>query len=333
MSALSATLLAQLTSPAPRLPQLERWLMDEIWSASAFERSGRSPKAYLLAGEREVNERESLLGATASGVYSELTQAKSDDRTVGAFLAANAGAAAVIFDGCSLREVPRLFGLAKASKRAVVEYGCSRAAIPSETNQFVLGRLGLGLPELGPSQLTSRRELRERNVRFYYFGQANSYHTIENSPESILLWCRFPDQRYTDSTAVDEGLFDGLWDGFELAWRNTVQALPPERMVLVTSDHGYVFLKSGFSDTRLKNSDRTLNGKRFRFFAPEEPLPEAAAGLRVDGERRLAILAGRAHNRPQAPSASQSVYRHGGLSLMEVLTPWLVLGPVGSAKE
>ncbi|MGH8632172.1 MAG: hypothetical protein ACREU7_15600, partial [Burkholderiales bacterium] len=126
-------------------------------------------------------------------------------------------------------------------------------------------------------------------------------------------------------------LFDGIWDGFELAWRNTVQALPPERTVLVTSDHGYVFLKSGFGDTRLKNLDRVLNGKRFKFFAPDELLPQTAPGLWVDEPRRLAILAGRAHNRPQAPSASQSVYRHGGLSLMETLTPWLVLGPAGSA--
>ena len=155
-------------------------------------------------------------------------------------------------------------------------------------------------------------------------------HTIEDGPESILLWCRFPDQRYTDSTAVDEGLFDGIWDGFELAWRNTVQGLPPDRKVLVTSDHGYVFLKSGFSDTRLKSADRPLNGKRFRFFPPEEALPAKVPGLRVDEPRRLAILAGRAHNRPQGPSASQSVYRHGGLSIMEMLTPWLVLGPVGS---
>lgn len=330
MAALDAPLLAQLTAPAPRLPQLEKWLLDEVWSSGAFARAGRSPKDYLLSGERAVNEREGLIGATAGGMYRELAQAGNAERTVARFFESNPGAAAVIFDGCSLREVPRLLELARASRRPVLELGSSRAAIPSETNQFIVDRLGLGLPELAPSQLASRRELRERNVRYYYFGQSNSYHTVEHSPESILLWCRFPDQRYTDSTAVDEGLFDGIWDGFELAWRNTVQALSPDRKVLVTSDHGYVFLKSGFSDTRLKNADRTLNGKRYRFFAPDEPLPASAPGLRVDESRRLAILMGRAHNRPQAPSASQSVYRHGGFSLMEMLTPWLVLGPVGS---
>jgi len=331
VAALDASLLAQLTAPAPRLPQLERWLLDEVWSEQAFEQTGRSPKDYLLAGERQVNDRESLLGTTAGGVYRELLQTATGGRTIGRFFEANRSAAAVVFDGCSLRELPRLRELALASRRAVIETGCGRAAVPSETNQFVTERLGLGLPLLAPSQLASRRELRERQVRYYYFGQSNSYHTIEDQPESILLWCRFPDQRYTDSTAVNEGLFDGIWDGLELAWRNTVQALPPDRTVLVTSDHGYVFLKSGFSDTRLKNADRVLAGKRFRFFLENEALPEAIPGLYVDLSRRLAVLMGRAHNRPQAPSASQSVYRHGGLSLMEMLTPWLVLGPVGSA--
>lgn len=331
MSGLDSSLLLALTDPVARLPGLEAWLKDEVWSDEAFVRAGRSPKDYLLAGERLVNERESLLATTAPQVYSELASAPAPDRTVSSFFAENPRSAAVLFDGCSLREVPRLIELARASRRAVLKRDCGRAAVPSETIQFVAKRLGLGLPALGPSQLASRGELRERNVRYYYFAQSSSYHTIEDGDQSLLLWCRFPDQRYTDSTAVDEGLFDGAWDGFETAWRNTVQALPPDRTVLVTSDHGYVFLKSGFSDTRLKNLDRVLNGKRFRSFEQNETMPERAPGLWLDESRRLAVLAGRGHNRPQAPSASQSVYRHGGLTLMEMLTPWLVLGPVGSA--
>jgi hypothetical protein len=331
VSSLDSSLLFTLTAPTARLPGLEAWLRHEVWSNEAFTRAGRSPKNYLLAGERLVNERESLIAITAPQVYSELASTPIPDRTISGFFSENPGSAAVLFDGCSLREVPRLVELAHASRRAVLESGAGRAAVPSETIQYVANRLGLGLPPLGPSQLTSRAELRERNVRYYYFAQSNSYHTIEDSDQSLLLWCRFPDQRYTDSTAVDEGLFEGAWDGFETAWRNTVQALPPNRTVLVTSDHGYVFLKSGFSDTRFKNLDRVLNGKRFRFHEQTEALPERAPGLWLDESRRLTILACRGHNRPQAPSASQSVYRHGGLTLMEMLTPWLVLGPVGSA--
>jgi len=49
--------------------------------------------------------------------------------------------------------------------------------------------------------------------------------------------------------------------------------------------------------------------------------------LWVDPVMRLAVIAGRGHNRIQGPGA-QSVYRHGALTLMEMLTPWIVLGPV-----
>ena len=215
----------------------------------------------------------------------------------------------------------------RASRREVLEIGCGRAAIPTETEYFVSDRLGLGLPALGPSQLAGRTELKQRNIRFYYYRQISDHHTIEDGEQSFLLWSRYPDQRYTDSTAIDETLFDGLWDGLEQAWQRTVQAVPPDRKVLVTSDHGYIFLGSGLSDPGLKGVDRILEGKRFRVFEPGETLPASGNGLWVDANRRLAVLAGRGHNRFQGPGA-QSVYRHGGLTLMEMLTPWLVLGPV-----
>ena len=94
---------------------------------------------------------------------------------------------------------------------------------------------------------------------------------------------------------------------------------------------GGIFLGAGFSDPSLKDVDRPLEGKRFRIFGPDETPPAPSPGLWVDGRRGLAMLAGRCHNRPKAPSASRSVYRHGGLTLMEMLTPWVVLEPVSSA--
>lgn len=326
-AALDRELLDRLTRPGARLPQLERWLLDEVWTQTAFESAGKSPQTYLRRSEGLVNERENLLRTAAASLFDELTATSAQDRTVCTFFGRNPRSAAVLFDGCSLREVPRLLELAKASRREVLEIGCSRAAIPSETEYFISDRLGLGLPAVGPSQLTGRAELKQRNVRFYYYRQTSDHHTIQDGEESFLLWSRFPDQRYTDSTATDESMFDGLWDGLEQAWRRTVQALPPDRKVLITSDHGYIFLGSGLSDPSLKGADRALEGKRFRVFEPNESLPANGNGLWVDAGRRLAVLAGRGHNRFQGPGA-QSVYRHGGLTLMEMLTPWLVLGPV-----
>lgn len=325
---LNRSLLDQLTQPGERLPGLQRWLLDDVWSAKAFEASGQSPKDYLLCGEALVNARENLLTAAGSSITNELAASPHVERSVGHFFQQNPKSAAVIYDGCSLRELPRLMQLTKDSHREILEVGCGRAAVPSETEGFVADRLGLGLPAIGPSKLTGRGELKAKNIRFYYFKQAGDHHTIQDGEESLLLWSRFPDQRYTDSTAVSETMFEGLWDGFEQAWQRTVQAVPPDRKVLVTSDHGYIFLGSGLSDPSLKNVDRCLNRKRFRFFEENETLPERTTGLWVDTIKRLAVLAGRGHNRPQAPSASQSIYRHGGLTVMEMLTPWLVLGPV-----
>lgn len=102
----------------------------------------------------------------------------------------------------------------------------------------------------------------------------------------------------------------------DLVWQRTVQALPASRPVLVTSD------------PNLSRGDRPLKGKRFLEFAEGEPLAEEESGLYIDRRRRLAVIKGRYHNRPQASHPSQSLCRHGGLSLMEVLTPWLLLGPM-----
>lgn len=105
------------------------------------------------------------------------------------------------------------------------------------------------------------------------------------------------------------------------------QKVPASRPVLLTSDHGYIFLGQGLSEPRLNGVDRPLEGKRFREFSTTEDLPAKRPGLWIDPARRLAVIAGRVHDRPQAPSPSNSLYRHGGLSLTEMLTPWLVLGP------
>jgi hypothetical protein len=138
---------------------------------------------------------------------------------------------------------------------------------------------------------------------------------------------RFPDMRFMDTHAATAALFDSIWDMLGTVWTRTVQKAPQARPVLVTSDHGYIFLGPGLSEPRLAGIDRPLDGKRFREFPSGGQMPDRKPGVWIDPARRLAVLVGRVHNRPHAVSPSNSLYRHGGLSLMEMLTPWLVLGP------
>jgi hypothetical protein len=320
-------LLDTLTQPGFRLPGLIRWLMDEVWTMDRYRAVGEKPAQYLLQGEALVHEREKVLTLAGESVYEELAALPSDDWSISTFLTQNPGASVVVLDGCSVRELQKLVALAEASGRPILKTDYGRAAVPSETEAFIANRMGLGLPAIAPNGLPGRGELRERGIHAYWFRQPTERITIEDSPGSALLWTRFPDMRFMDTHASSADLFDSIWDMLDGVWKVTVQAVPASRPVLVTSDHGYIFLGTGLSDPGLNGVDRPLDGKRFREFTLEEQLPARGPGLRVDPARRLAVLAGRVHNRPKAPSPSQSLYRHGGLSLMEMLTPWLVLGP------
>ncbi len=53
-------------------------------------------------------------------------------------------------------------------------------------------------------------------------------------------------------------------------------------------------------------------------------MPEETNELQLINSLRLAMLKGRIKNRIQGPSGNKA-YKHGGMSLMEMLTPWLVL--------
>ncbi len=324
---LSRALLDELTRPGFRLPGIAQWLLNEVWTMDRYRMTGQKPAEYLRQGEKLVHERETLLTLAGESLYDELAATPPASRSIRAFWDQHPGASVVIPDGCSLRELPRLVELAGASWRPVLERSYGFAAVPSETEMFIAQRMGLGLPVLAPSELPGRRELREQGIRAYWMRQPNERIAIEDAEEAVLLWVRFPDMRFLDSHAATPELFDSIWDMLQTVWIRTVQALPSSKPVLVTSDHGYIFLGQGLSEPKLNGVDKPLDGKRFREFGPAQTLPKKRPGLWVDPVRRLAVVAGRVHNRPQAPSPSNSLYRHGGLSLMEMLTPWLVLGP------
>ena len=231
----------------------------------------------------------------------------------------------VVFDGTSLREIPLLLDKAKESGFRIVETGVGTAALPSTTMAFVSARL-LG-KEVGPKTLPQRKELKERGVRVFYMDDAISTHQVNPvHGETILIWSAFPDVTYQDSDARFARHFADMQKLYDSAWRNTVMQIPRGRRIVITSDHGYIFFGAGFDSTRPNDACVLLNQDRFRFFGPDEPMPDAEEqpGLQVFPERRLAMLRGRLKNRPKGPSANK-VYRHGGLSLMEMLTPWIVL--------
>jgi len=308
-----------LTTPGERLPALMEWLHGEVWSSHQFREL--NPTAYLEEGERLVHRVEEVVLAAAPALYDEITAASLRTPNVMDLFLTRRETAVVIFDGASIRELPLFEYLATSTGFEIIESRYSVAALPSDTEYFVEQRI-LG-KRLAPSQLPGRQELRERGITALYYDAPIRTFDLQSS-DSFLLWSHFPDGTYKDLSARFSSHFGEMRNLFDTVWKNIILTIPREYDIIITSDHGYIFFGPELESTAPTDAARMLNHDRFRFFAADEPLPSDVPELQLLGDRRLAMLRGRIKNRPQGPSGNKA-YRHGGMSLMEMLTPWLVL--------
>jgi hypothetical protein len=317
-----------LTEPGERFPKLGRWLLDQVWNI------GQEPPQFsgdfLRTAEAETNKIETLLAAAAPRAYDELCFPPENEKHLLQFLLHRRPCAAVVFDGLSLREIGAILTLAQRSHYRVVELGFSLSALPSETVTFIAQRLRL--PNCSSSQLPDRRGLRDQGIASYYYSHPTEQHSLDTNQPALLLWSAFPDNTYKDSGARFASHFAEIQSRLEIAWRFTVQQIPRDRRIVITSDHGYIFFGPGLSAPRqneeIRPLTRLLGGERFMFLeegTPEPTHPDLAIRQTPDAGR-VAVIRGRVQTHPPGDAANK-LYKHGGLSLMEMLTPWIVLEP------
>lgn len=326
MGAITSNILEKLTQPGPRLPWLAEWLLEEVWSERNYR--DKPPGQYLQSGEQLVNQVEEVLCAAASRVYDGFVEPVPADRHLRNYLTSGHRCAAVVFDGLSLREVPLLKCLAEQSGLRVVEEGWSVAATPSDTVDFITSRLGVG--SISPTQLSASAQLRSDGIACHYLGQVNQRCSFDASSQAILVWSSFPDYRYTERDAKFPELFENLHNMMTTAWQNSVQAIiqeSPGRRILITSDHGYVYFGSGCSfgwdNSIVAPLTAYFGGERFARM-DEKPNPPDHRGTHVLADRGVAMIRGRVQTHPRGAGA-RKLYKHGGMSLMEMLIPWIIL--------
>jgi len=323
MSNLLADNFEKLIAPGPRVGWLERWLLEEVWTAERYQNS--SPSEYLNNGERKVNELEEIIAQAAYRLYDEFLDEPPGERSILGFIENDEANAVVIFDGLSLREVPVILSLAEKASLRVLEVGTTYSTLPTETVDFVEQRLKSG--RVAPVQLPGRKDLREKGVTAYYYDRPNQQYQLDRDARKLLLWSAFPDNTYSDSGARFESHFEQIQSLLETSWLNTVQQIPRGRRILITSDHGYVYFGSGLSSLRsnaeLRPLTEYLGGERYKRMEEGEAPPEHP-DLAVYPHRKIAVIKGRVQTHPPGRSAGR-LYKHGGLSIMESLVPWIVL--------
>lgn len=310
-------LLRVMISGENRIESLKKWLMTKVWTIESD--INFDPVKYLEQGENTVKSAEELILRSAYSIYDEIAEKSLE---AGQLIPVDGDRfAIVVFDGASIRELPLFENLARQTGYEVIRSDYSFAALPSDTEHFIASRVLPG-KKLGPSQLGARREFGEMNLRFqYYDAPTRSFHF--DGEKNLFLWSSFPDVTYKDSGSRFSQHFGDMCKLFETVWKNVVLAIPNDYKIIITSDHGYVFFGQGLETASLHHADEILEGNRFKFFSEEESfLNDGNTELQLIPRQRLAMMRGRIKNRVQGPAGNKA-YRHGGMSLMEMFTPWL----------
>jgi hypothetical protein len=322
LESLTLSLLEKLTTPGDRLPWIKKWLSAEVWSTSQYEALGHSN--YLKKGEEAVNKFESLIAASADRIYGELLSISDKNKSLLTVLS-DSNTAVVIFDGLSLRELPIIQKLSGRSGFKIQSIDCAQAAVPCETLDYIVRELPCG--RIGPSKLPGRGELREKGITAIYTNDLTQRINQPADNSALLVWSAFPDNTYKDSGARFESHFDNIHMQFETAWMNTVQQIKGKSRIIITSDHGYIFFGTGMDFPRSGQELRELNdyfgNDRFAYLS-DKPNPPQSDDIVIHERRQLAMIKGRVKTRSTGEAAVK-LYKHGGLSLMEMLTPWVVL--------
>ena len=319
---LTTEIFKELINPNSRLSWLNNVLTSEIWSFENYK--SKNPIDYLRDGESSVNELEQIIASSASGIYDEIiAETKNNDLLP---LISSKNNAIVIFDGLSLRELPIILSLSEKSQYKILKAKTSFSALPSETIDFIDQKLDIG--KVAPSQLQSRKELKERNIKVYYFDSPAQRYMIEDEDKTLMLWSSFPDQTYNDSGARFIQHFENNKILLEEAWKNTVQQIPAGKKIIITSDHGYIFFGPGCAFIRGQEEVRSLNQyfgtDRHKYLKDKENLLNHPDICYLD-EKKLCLIKGRVQTHPPGQTGTK-LYKHGGLSLMECIVPLITLG-------
>jgi hypothetical protein len=319
---LSLSLIKKLTEPGARLPWLKEWLLNEIWSPAGYDFT--NPTDFLVRGEETVNLFEQLLTSAADRTYGELLSNVEPAKSLLNVLS-DSGTAVCLFDGLSLREIPMLLKLAKKSGLQVTQVDTALAAVPPETMDYLARELPCG--KIAPSNLSTRKELKDIGLAAIYSADYAQPISGDFKDRPLLVWSSFPDETYRDSGARFENHFSNLHMRLETAWMNTVQQIKGKRKIIITSDHGYVFFGTGMDFPRSNTEIAPLNqyfGNDRHAFLEQHPHPPQSDDIFIDPARNIAMIKGRVKTRSTG-TASTRLYKHGGLSLMEMLTPWIEL--------
>lgn len=324
--AIDAGVLHRLTKGTPE----DAWrviINKAVEIASKPLAAGNAP-SEITKRDREIGALDHFLSSSGWDLWQAFgdTVERTSDRLVRWWAEPYSAKAVLILDGLSLRELPWLLQGAEERGFTLHEITANASELPGETNEFARA-LGFG----------SRSQLQNNGG-----GLAHSFqpaHTecvdmawkdcaglIDAAPNWVF-WHHWPDSKVHDGSGAGQGLDILTRDAAEQLSSDDfwafVERLATGRRLVITSDHGYAatgyfpdadgdvgqFLKKTFSSGRSKAG----SGDTDPFVPP--------VAMQINSPHGTHLMAvGRWKWKSQGGYPTMT---HGGLSLLEVLSPFI----------
>lgn len=288
---------------------------------------GNAP-SEVTKRDREIGVLDHFLSASGWDLWQVFgdTVERTSDRLVSWWNEPFSAKAVLILDGLSLRELPWLLQGAKERGFTLHEVTANASELPGETNKFARA-LGFG----SRSQLQNNggglaHKLTPSHTECVDMAWKDCAGLVDASPNWVF-WHHWPDSKVHDGSGAGQGLDTLTRDAAEQLTSDDfwalVERLAKGRRLVITSDHGYAatgyfsdadgevgqFLKKTFASGR-----STAGVSESGPFVP----PVALQINSPHGDHLLAVGRWKWKSQGGYPTLT-----HGGLSLLEVLSPFV----------
>ncbi|UDL88122.1 hypothetical protein LGH82_23600 [Mesorhizobium sp. PAMC28654] len=291
--------------------------------------AGNAP-SEVVKRDREIGELDLFLSSCGWDLWQAFggSVERTSDRLLRWWTEPFSAKAVLILDGLSLRELPWLLQGAKERGFTLHRVEANASELPGETDEFAHALGFASRSKLQNNGGGSAHKLQPAQTETVDLPWKDCESLVGSTPNQIF-WHHWPDAKLHDGSGAGQGLEPLTKDTAEQLSGDDfwafVERLATGRRLVITSDHGYAatgyfpdaegevgqFLKQTFSSGRSKPG-----------MVDTGPFVPPVA-LRISSPRGASLLAlGRRKWRSQG---GYPTLTHGGLSLLEVLSPFVEL--------
>ena len=326
--ALDPAVLSHLTNATPEAAW--RVIIDEAIKIASRPLAASNAPSEVTKRDREIGTLDHFLSASGWDLWQVFgdTVERTSNRLVRWWAEPYGAKAVLILDGLSLRELPWLLQGAKEHGFTLHEITANASELPGETNEFAQA-LGFS----SRSQLQNNggglaHKLQTTRTECVDMAWKDCAGLIDAAPNWVF-WHHWPDSKVHDGSGAGQGLDtltrDAAGQLSSADFWAFVERLATGRRLVIASDHGYAatgyfpdadgevgqFLKKTFASGRSKAG----TGETGPFVPP--------VALQINSPHGAHLLAvGRWKWKSQG---GYPTLTHGGLSLLEVLSPFVEL--------